>query len=293
MLQAKCLLAVDNLCSEHPDLFHTLPIKVTAVAERLGIKVEQTTALSVRARLHVTRTAIGTDEYRVYVKTPLPRAYARFAVAHEIGHAYFHKFDPKFEKEVGPMELERVCDFFASELLAPKRFHHEIRERLHSINQPTDFTKLASLLDISISALFQVCTHHMSDWFRDSCLVVILASRMRHPKPSLSRAHPNELKERVRVCLHDPDKYFIAKHQGLASVLNPIDWLHTLRQGASTNLLLEFTYSSVRLPKIASPSIRKPKYTVCREIVPSAIFRLSSSGDELDTNYIALLRMRN
>jgi hypothetical protein len=64
------------------------------------------------------------DRWIAYIPDSQPRRRARFALAHELGHAALYAVDPKLD-QCGP-GVERICNLFAAELLMPEKLVEHI-----------------------------------------------------------------------------------------------------------------------------------------------------------------------
>lgn len=139
---------------------------VTEVVRRLTDNVEQVPidlgAICTKVDIHACRAdpdLLVSGELRkngngfeiVYAASQ-PTTRRRFTIAHEIGHAVFERTGAHCPRR--GKELERICDMFAAELLAPKAL---LREHVRTPVDLSEIVRLAKLFDTSATAMALRC----------------------------------------------------------------------------------------------------------------------------------------
>jgi hypothetical protein len=79
----------------------------------VGVESIRTEELPIAGELRKTQGG-----YEVVIDRGASQGAKRFTLAHEIGHAFFSSLDNRFPKR--GVEVERICDLFAVELLFPE-----------------------------------------------------------------------------------------------------------------------------------------------------------------------------
>lgn len=115
------------------------PTDLEAVAARLGVHAIRGEILPVSGELRMTD-----GEMIVAYDTGLDHGRRRFTIAHELGHAFFESTGPGCPRH--GLELERICDLFAVELLMPANLMAK-----HMVaNSPGEVLNVASVFGVSI-----------------------------------------------------------------------------------------------------------------------------------------------
>lgn len=283
-------VAAQRIQRRYPELFREAPIKVSVVAEKLGVRVVRSRTLTERAMLHILPGVDG-EVITAYVQAGIKADYGRFALAHELGHAYLHSEGSEVAKSLAPNEVEFFCHRFAGELLVPPKFRKDIRRHFIEASKSDSGLSVKNIaeaiqnLGISVSAFFSTITPHMSEVLSGTRSAIILARTAAHPYPSIERRKEAAPTLRVVQRLFDPEYFFFPRYQRLASLLDPIDWLMFLEEGQTKTQLLSAKYS-VRL----SPAkVVRTRFERRNDIVPVSVQRLSPiSGLESPTFLVML-----
>lgn len=138
----------------------TVPEAVQVIATRLleGVRCPPADLEAVARRLNVTRIEAGDlpasgqlqrdrDGLKVVYSRDLSPARRRFTIAHELAHALFEATGPGCPR-VG-VELERLCDMIAAELLMPQQ---EFIARTGASSDISQLLKLARTFEVSRAA---------------------------------------------------------------------------------------------------------------------------------------------
>lgn len=284
--------AVADIQSQFGDLFQSLPIRVTPIAERLGIEVVRSasTSTSTRAQIRIVDLGKRSQQATIYVAKALGQAYARFAVAHEIGHYYLRVHYPDFNQRISARDREVCCHRFAGDLLVPQHKVKFFKDSLFEVREAEDWVRLAGRFGVSVRALFQIGVTHRDEWLRECPIVVLLARHSEHPRPAKDNVHRSGPKLRVRSALFDDQRFYFPTFQGVSSLLAPTDWIFGLQNGDSSTNLVEIRFSlRTRINHWTRTAVGR-KYELQQEIVPVSAMRLLPVAGERDSNFVLVIR---
>lgn len=123
------------------------PTDLAGLGGKLGVRSIQTEPLPASGELRRQ----GKD-YVVVCSTDLPPARRRFTIAHEFGHILLERCGARQIKD--NVEIERLCDFIASEMLLPRA---PFLERSEGELTPYKILGLARTFDVSVMATARRC----------------------------------------------------------------------------------------------------------------------------------------
>lgn len=291
--EAKALLtaAALDIQLRFPELFEPFPVRIVPIAESLGIKVIRTSTMSGRAQLKIVDPATSTQQTTIYVSRAFGSDYARFAVAHEIGHYYLHTYAPEINRRISAPERELFCHRFAGEILIPQHRVAKLKDQLFAIKDAEGWVRLAGTVGISVAALFQICHFHRDDWLNGCPIVILLVRRSSHPRPAKNNLERSGPKLRVRVALFDGHRFYFPTLQGISSLLKPTDWLLGLQDGRASTNLVEIRYSSRTAAKKGREQGEAPKFELKQELVPVSAMRLLPVEGERNSNFVLVLSL--
>lgn len=117
------------------------PTDLRVIADKLGVASWRAEPLPVAGELR--RNGNGLT---IAYASGLPAGRRRFTIAHELGHAFFEQTGPNCPRR--GVELEKICDLFAVELLMPDQL---TRDSIKDAG-PTSVIDIASRFEVSMSA---------------------------------------------------------------------------------------------------------------------------------------------
>ena len=228
--------AARDLQEEYFELFLKCPIRPSQLAKKLSIDVIRTDVLSSRARIYISKSDSQISKYTAYVKRSLATDYARFDLAHEIGHVVLHDRYPGIAELSDTTSHEAFANGFASALLLPNTIRRLLCEKIIDAKEPSDILEILGIVGLSLPALF-AALGQFPDWLKGLSNVWLRAKVMNHP------TNQTGLKLRVERALYDPNELYLPLHQGLASCCKPIEWLQNLAIGqTSGERVVDFTF---------------------------------------------------
>lgn len=199
------------------------PVRVSDLAEALGLRVENRSGLLQRARLEFQKDgALGTST--IAVQASLGQNVKRFAIAHEIGHAVLLRKYPQAAREWAVSRREEFADTFATELLAPEDVRAGTAPVFRALGDPLALLRLASRLGLSPSGLLTVATRERS-WFQGLDKIWV---RVKYTENAFTGS---EAKLRIVSAHYDRERFFIPTNQSLVRFAGSDLWLSSLPPG--------------------------------------------------------------
>jgi hypothetical protein len=283
--------AAERLQGSYPALFEALPIRPSKIADRLGVAVRLAPGLADRAMLRTT-SRDGDRKGTAYVKAGLKVDYARFALAHELGH-FVLDGDLALARNLTASQVEAFCHRFAGELLFPRHFHKTINETLARLDEAESglepIFKATHRLGLSLAAFMNVVSNNMTEVFGGITSTVILVRWMPHPRPAQNRP-VSAIGPAFRVVsrLFDPDRFYFPRYQRLESLSQPVDWLQTMRLGEVRSELVSSQYS-LRVRDAGASD--KAKFVRRRTVASLQVQRLAEVHGEMHPVFLGALRI--
>lgn len=195
------------------------------IARELNIEVLTREGLPARARWIRRREdpcgglwpQVPRERDVIEVRPDLPDATRRFAIAHEVGHIYFHRH---LHHAAGWLTLEgqeRFANAFAAEILIPRAHRQRVFEQFRAADDPVAMLRLAGSLGVSPRALMRFAA--ANGWLSGMDRVWLDV-----------RALPNRYTNRDRRlriydAVLDRQRWFLPTNRSLRGVLGVDRWL--------------------------------------------------------------------
>lgn len=264
----------ERLRIKYPACFVQTPVPVGKVAHLLGIPIVGRRKLTERAILETTQE--GEEfAFKIVYRANLRRDVARFAVAHEIGHALLAKHSPQLLKTWTLDRVETFANMFASELLVGPKVREQKCAQFRGIREPSEIFSLAEDIGISVPALFCLATSEI-DWTQGLKKIWL---RIQWAENKFTSSAP---RLRITSACYDRSEFFVATNQSVVRFCGDDQWLRYLRKGECG-----FFENKIEL-QIATHATR-PKFL--RNRLPAMIkaVRQGSASDSSLAYYIALV----
>jgi hypothetical protein len=129
----------------------TPPTDLSRLAEKLGVVAIKAEPMPITGELR----RVG-DGFEIAYSSDLPIGRRRFTIAHELAHAYLERTQGRCRPS---MELENLCDAFATEFLMPRDVFCRIRKNALSSAQ---ILEIAKRFGVSLLAVARRC-HELLD----------------------------------------------------------------------------------------------------------------------------------
>ncbi len=217
--------------ADYPRYFLHTPVKASSIARVLGYRVKEVEKLAGRARIYLADS--DEIEGRIEVERGLPAYAARFAVAHEIGHAVLWTAERLSYPTLSLEEKEAFAHRYASRLLVPKWKDAEVR-KVSRKGSPEDIAMLAHNLGLSLAALLVFISAEKT--FLSGSGIAWLLIRF---APNIYTA--TNPKYRIVAAAEDRDIMFVPRNVDIGKVLGKVDWIVSQQPGESATFDIAVT----------------------------------------------------
>jgi hypothetical protein len=252
-----------------PEELWRVPIRVSRVARYLGYPVEVRADLPVRARLDP-----GT---RIILRRDIAPEVGRFALAHEIAHAYLHERHPQVALSWSVPRNERFANFFAAELLIPASDRAFARERLSGATNVRDVLTVARHFGLTTTCLLTFAARQET-WFHGLDLLVL---RIKHAENRRTKREP---RLRVAAAYFDSERFYLPSNQSIATLAGDDEWLTRMRPGETVSCERSIILS-LRTPK---GPLKWRRASVSTHM---NVLRLKEAAHDGVSQYLALARV--
>jgi Zn-dependent peptidase ImmA (M78 family) len=235
----------------HETLLRDIPVKVSNLADALGIVVRRERRLRQRARLEMLRTQ-GKLSAVVTLQENLPLPEARFALAHEIGHFLLLTDRPGEAAGMTVDDREIFANTFAAELSIPRARRDELRAQFRAVGNPLELLALGSRLGVAVSILLRFASE-TSDWFGDLQRIWL---RVKNVPNEYTGKDP---RLRIVSAHYDRRRFYVPVNQSLFRVTADA-WLghqpiaEVARERGAVNIFLSAPGSTPKFTKATLPA---------------------------------------
>lgn len=268
---------LETLERSHQRLLQDIPVKVSNLAQALGIVVRRDRRLRERARLEMIRRD-GRLSAVVTLQEKLPLIEARFALAHEIGHFLLLTGRPGEAAAMSVDDREIFANTFAAELSIPRSRRDEFRERFRAAREPLELLVLSSKLGVAVSILLRFASG-TSDWFTDLPRLWLRVKNVPNGYTGKDR------RLRIVSAHYDRRRYYVPVNQSLFRVMADA-WLahqpiaEVARERGAVNILF------------GAPG-RTPKFVKATAPAALAAVRLQPSAADLAAYFLISAELTN
>jgi Zn-dependent peptidase ImmA (M78 family) len=243
---------LESLERSHQRLLQDIPVKVSNLAEALGIVIRRDRKLRERARLEMIRRD-GRLSAVVTLQEKLPLPEARFALAHEIGHFLLLTDRPGEAAGMTVNDREIFANTFAAELSIPRARRDELRAQFRAVRDPLELLALGSRLGVAVSILLRFASE-TSDWFGDLQRIWL---RVKNVPNEYTGKDP---RLRIVSAHYDRRRYYVPVNQSLFRVTADA-WLghqpiaEVARERGTVNIFLSAPGSTPKFTKATIPAM--------------------------------------
>jgi len=246
------------------DSFKDEPVKITRIAQFLGIRVSMDQTLSRQVLLRNSQ-----KRSEILIGKNINPLRGRFAVAHEIGHWYLLKAEPVLARTWERSKREQYANAFARQLLIPLDRRKKIFETFCGSSDVDRLLAVSQMLGIHPKTFlaFAQDEPHWMDGSKNIWLQV---------KNSSNKFTELEPRPRVIAAFYDRGRFFLPTNQSICSVFGTDRFLGDLDVGVSSSIP---TPSRIHLyEKTASG---RPRYKKTEHIIKCNGMRLPGhTGDQ-------------
>jgi uncharacterized protein DUF955 len=243
--------AARRLAAQAPEHCGGWRVGVKGLADMLDIEVRHRRDLRAPARWHRVRArptrqptlwdepyAPTAEHDLILLRSDLPEAARRFALAHEIGHAVLqrerdvhHCLDARLESSSGLVEC--YANAFAAELLLPTKHVAVVRARLRKASDPVELLQVASSLGVSPQTLLYRAQEErwMAGLGRIWLDIRVLPNRFTGC----------ERRPRIHRAVLDKSRWFLPSNRSMVGALGDDSWLSGVDPRRSFTGLLEIS----------------------------------------------------
>jgi hypothetical protein len=251
LIVSKARSAARRLAAQAPEHCGGWRVGVRGLADTLGIEVRHRSDLRAPARWHRVRArpakqptlwdephAPAAEHDLILLRSDLPEAARRFALAHEIGHAVLqrerdmHRYlDTRLRSSSGLVEC--YANAFAAELLLPTKHIAVIRARLRNASDPIELLQVASSLGVSPQTLLYRAEEErwMAGLGRIWLDIRVLPNRFTGC----------DRRPRIHRAVLDQRRWFLPSNRSMAGALGNDSWLSGVDPHRSFTGLLEIS----------------------------------------------------